>query len=142
MHFLLFCLPICSWCEVFFNFFSREERIPALIPPTVTTGAAVGFSVIVRSAGLAILAKVAGASSNDAAADLGQGLFFWDSRRTCWTRIRSAASTSEYHTLLLSSQRGLRVLCQDLPHRPGRRGPPSSRGHQPCILFEDIMLKC
>ncbi len=45
-----------------------------MIPPTVTTGAAVGFGVIVRSAGLAILAKVARASSYDAAADLGQGL--------------------------------------------------------------------
>ncbi len=107
MHFLLFCLPICSWCDVFFTFLSREGRIPALIPPTVTTGAAVGFGVIVRSAGLAILAKVARASSNDAAADLGQGvslgLFFWDLGCTCWTRIQSAASTSEYPFALIAA---------------------------------------
>ena len=35
-------------------------------------------------------------------------------------------------TLLLSLQQGLRALCQDLPHRLGRRWPPSWRGHQPC----------
>jgi hypothetical protein len=35
-------------------------------------------------------------------------------------------------TLLLSLQQGLRALCQDLPHRLGRRWRPSWHGHQPC----------
>jgi hypothetical protein len=35
-------------------------------------------------------------------------------------------------TLLLSSQQGLRALCQDLPHRLGRRRPLSWCGHQHC----------
>ena len=49
--------------------------------------------VIVRSAGLLLAADatVARASRDDAAADSGRevslDLFFWDSRRTCWTRI-------------------------------------------------------
>ncbi len=81
----------------------------ALIPPTVTTGAAVGFGVIVCSAGLLIaaVAIVAKAGRNDAAADSGQGvsldLFLGDSRRTCWTRIRLAASASEYPFALIAA---------------------------------------
>ncbi len=54
---------------VFLTFLSGEGRIPALIPPTVTTGAAVRFGVIVRSAGLAAAATVARASSDKAATD-------------------------------------------------------------------------
>ena len=46
-------------------------------------------------------------SSDDTAADSGQGvsldLFFWDSRRTCWTRIQSTASASEYHFALITA---------------------------------------
>ena len=65
--------------------------------------------MIVRSAGLllAAVAAVARASRDDAAADSGRGvsldLFFWDSRRTCWTRIRSAASASEYPFALIAA---------------------------------------
>jgi hypothetical protein len=67
----LFCFPICSWCDVFLTFLSGEGRIPALIPPTVTTGAAVEFGMMVWSAGLLLAAvvTVARASSEDAAAD-------------------------------------------------------------------------
>ncbi len=69
--------------------------------------------VIVRSAGLLLAADatVTRASRDDAAADSGRevslDLFFWDSRRTCWTRIQLSASESS--TLLLSLQRGWRV---------------------------------
>ena len=65
--------------------------------------------MIVRSAGLLLAADatVARASRDDAAADSGLGvsldLFFWDSRRTCWTRIRSAASASEYPFALITA---------------------------------------
>ena len=65
--------------------------------------------MIVRSAGLLLAADatVARASRDDAAADSGLGvsldLFFWDSRRTCWTRIRSAASASEYPFALIAA---------------------------------------
>jgi hypothetical protein len=65
--------------------------------------------VIVRSAGLLLAADatVARASSDDMAADSGQGvsldLFFWDSRRACWTRIRLAASASEYPFALIAA---------------------------------------
>ncbi len=56
---------------------------------------------------LAADATVARASSDDAAADSGQGvsldLFFWDSRRTCWMRIRSEASASEYPFALIAA---------------------------------------
>jgi len=68
----------------------------------VTTGAAARFGVIVCSAGLLLAADatVARASRDDAAPDSGRGVsldfYFWDSRLTCWTRIRSAASESEY----------------------------------------------
>jgi hypothetical protein len=50
-------------------------------------------------------------------------------------RTERTARTAARHgrrTLLLSLQQGLRALCQDLPHRLGRRRPPSWRGHQPC----------
>jgi hypothetical protein len=73
----------------------------------VTTGAAARFGVIVRSAGLLLAADatVARASRDDAAADSGRGvsldLFFLDSRCTCWTRIQSAASESEYPFALI-----------------------------------------
>jgi len=65
--------------------------------------------VIVRSTGLLLAADatVARASRDDAATDLGRGvswdLFFWDSRRTCWTRIRSAGSESEYPFALIAA---------------------------------------
>ena len=65
--------------------------------------------MIVRSAGLLLAADatVVRASRDDAAADSGLGvsldLFFWDSRRTCWTRIRSAASASEYPFALITA---------------------------------------
>jgi hypothetical protein len=45
--------------------------------------------------------------------------------------VRAAARRGR-RTILLSLQQGLRALCQDLPHRLGRRRPPSWRGHQPC----------
>jgi len=70
--------------------------------------------VILRSAGLllAAVATVARASRDDAAADSGRGvsldLFFWDSWRTCWTRIRSAASASEYPFALIAA--GMEIL--------------------------------
>ena len=89
LRFVSFCLEICSWCDVFLTFLSGEGRIPSLIPPTVTTEAAVGFGVIVCSAGLllAAVATVAIASRDDVAADSGRevslDLFLWDSRRTC-----------------------------------------------------------
>jgi hypothetical protein len=47
-------------------------------------------------------------------------------------RIARTAARRGRRTLLLSSQQGLRALCQDLPHRLGRRRLPSWRGHQPC----------
>ena len=65
--------------------------------------------MIVRSTGLLLAADatVVRASRDDAAADLGRGvsldLFVWDSRRTCWTRIRSAASESEYPFALIAA---------------------------------------
>ena len=69
--FLLFCLPICSWCDVFFTFLSGEGRIPALTSPTVITGATVKFGVIVRSAGLAVVATDARARTDDTNAGAG-----------------------------------------------------------------------
>jgi hypothetical protein len=47
-------------------------------------------------------------------------------------RTARTAARRGRRTLLLSSQQGLRALCQDLPHRLGRRRPPSWRDHQPC----------
>ena len=70
--------------------------------------------MIVRSAGLLLAADatVARASRDDAAADSGRGvsldLFFWDSQCTCWTRIRLAASESEYPFALITT--GMEIL--------------------------------
>jgi hypothetical protein len=47
-------------------------------------------------------------------------------------RTTRMAARPERRTLWLSLQQGLRALCQDLPHRLGRRWQPSWRGHQPC----------
>ncbi len=75
----------------------------------MTTGAAARFGVIVCSASLLLAADatVARVSRDDAAADSGRGVsldyFFWDSRRTCWTKIRSAASASEYPFSLIAA---------------------------------------
>jgi len=77
-------------------------------------GAAARFGVIVRSAGLllAAVAAITRASRDDTAADSGRGvsldLFFWDLRRTCWTRIQSAASKSEYTFALIPA--GMEIL--------------------------------
>jgi hypothetical protein len=95
--------------------------------------------VIVRSAGLLLAtdATDARASRDDAAADSGRevslDLFFWDSRRTCWTRIQSAASESEYPFALIAA--GLESLVTGFGSqaKPRRRGPPFWRGYQPCI---------
>jgi hypothetical protein len=117
--------------------------IPALIPPTVTTGAAVGFGVIVQSPSLAILAKVARASSNNAVTDLGQGvslsLFFWDSRRTCWTRIQSAASTSKYPFALIAE--GIESLVSGFASQARKKRATFFARSSTFYLFED-MLKC
>ena len=43
--FLLFCLPIWSWCDIFPTFLSGDGRILASIPPTTETAA--GTVVIV-----------------------------------------------------------------------------------------------
>ena len=71
------------------------------------TGATVCFVNIDQSASLAVIATVAKASSEDAAADSGRGVslgaFFWDSRRTCCTRIRSMALTSKYPFALIAA---------------------------------------
>ncbi len=103
------------------------------MPPTVTTGAAVGFGVIVRSAGLllTVVATVAKASRDDMAADSGRGvsldLFLGDSRCTCWTRIRSAASASEYPFALIAAGMerlvtGVLLTCQEEEGRLLRAG--------------------
>jgi hypothetical protein len=69
--------------------------------------AAIWFGVILQSAGLATIAAIARGSSNDLAADSEQGVFlaliFWDSQRTCWTRVPSNASTSEYPFALIAA---------------------------------------
>ncbi len=65
----MFCLLICAWCNVFLTVLSGEGRIPALIPPTMTMGAAIGFGIIVQNTGLAAIAAVARASSDKAATD-------------------------------------------------------------------------
>ena len=92
--------------------------------------------VIVRSAGLLLAADatVARASRDDAAADSGRevslDLFFWDSRRT---RIRSAASESEYHFALIAAGMENLVTGFGSQAKPRRSGPPFWRGHQPGI---------
>jgi len=103
----------------------------------VTTKAAVGFGVIVRSAGLllAAVATVARASRDDTAADLGRevSLDFIFLGLTAHLLDDDSIGSFRIRTLLLSSWRGWRVSWQGLDHRPRRRGPPSWRGHQPCI---------
>ena len=68
---------------------------------------ATGTGVIAVSAALPTFAVVDRASNDNAAADSGQGIslgvFFWDSRRTYWTRIRSTALTSEYPFALIAA---------------------------------------
>jgi hypothetical protein len=47
-------------------------------------------------------------------------------------RTARMAARHGRRTLLLSSQQGLRALCQNFPHRLGRRRPPSWHSHQLC----------
>jgi hypothetical protein len=60
-------------------------------------------------------------------------------------RMERTARTAARHgrrTLLLSLQQGLRALCQDLPHRLGRRRPAAFLARSSTLsslLFEDIV---
>jgi hypothetical protein len=104
---------------------------------------ATGTGVIVVSAALPTFAVVDRASNNNAAADSGQGLslgvFFWDSRRTCWTRIRSAASTSEYPFALIAA--GIESLVSGFASQAQKKTAAflarSSTLYS--LLFEDIV---
>jgi hypothetical protein len=74
----------------------------------MTTGATVGFGVIVRSAGLAVVSTDARARSNDAAAGAGeQGpaspLIFSTLQRTCICSAQLAALLGEYPLILIAS---------------------------------------
>ncbi len=94
------------------------------------------FGVIVQSAGLAVVATVARASSDDAAADSGKGVSLGLFFGTRGAPAGQGFDPRPRHpsTLLLSWQRGSRVLCQDLSHRQELTGQEDSSrgGHQPC----------
>jgi len=102
--------------------------------------------VIVRSAGLllAAVAAVARASRDDAAADSGRGvsldLFCWDSRRTCWMRIRSAASESEYPFALIAAEIEILVTGFGSQAKKKRAAFLARASTLYSFLFEDITL--
>jgi hypothetical protein len=105
LRFHLFCCAICSCCNVFCVFLGGNGR--AATPAAGKMETATGTGVIAVSAALPTFAVVDRASNDNAAADSGQGIslgvFFWDSRRTYWTRIRSTALTSEYPFALIAA---------------------------------------
>jgi hypothetical protein len=67
------------------------------------------------------------------------GFIFWDSRHTCWTRIRSVASTSEYPFALITA--GIESLVSGFASQARKKRADFFARSSTFYLFED-MLKC
>jgi hypothetical protein len=91
---------------------------------------------------LTAVATVAKVSRDDVAADSGRGvsldLFFWDSLCTCWTRIRSAASASEYPFAFIAAEMESLVTGFGSQARKKRAAFLAQASTLYSFLFEDI----